>query len=625
MNGVAHNKHTPSGERPGCMEAQAREQHNLFSAADAAYERLKRELLDEERMGMTHREVEDYALVQSRELMRLMVQDQFRYRGLRVVTEPVIGADGIERTHERERPRGLQTIFGEVDLSRLCHGQRGVDSLAVVDAELSLPREFYSLGLRRLVAREAAKVSFDAVVEAVKTTTGVDIPKRQVEQLAMRAAEHMEAFYEHRRAAANEGTGEYVVITTDGKGVSMRREDLRPATRKAAEKRRPKRKKRRSKGEKGMTRRMAQVASVYTVEPHVRAAEDIVQELRPSAQEAGPRPPRPKPEGKRVWASVVHDAATVIAQAFQEAAKRDPERKKRWVVLVDGAEHQLACVKRCIRKTGVDAVVIVDIIHVIEYLWGAANAFFGEGENPAGEFQDSCRLVIQACFALDFEEALSYSGLRQTTRTGFPVAGLSGPALRVAPASGFVDAATGREDFEVTAEVSVVGGHEVDRAVEVFGVVPLDEASDPGEGGVDVHEGARREVGAVLEGPEEGFRVGVVVADAGAAEGGRDAELLQLGQERGALHGSAVVRVQPEDIITPRIGSTNSFDERRGEVPRFDVVDRPADDAAAPDIDDQVQVEVDPADAAAQVRDVPRVDLVGSGGREGLRAARGRP
>lgn len=386
MNGVGHNKHTPSGERPGCMEAQAREQDNLFSAADAVYLRLKRELVDEKRMGMTHREVEDYALVQSRELMRLMVQDQFRYRGLRVVTEPVVGADGVERTHERERPRGLQTIFGEVDIGRLCHGQRGVDSLAVVDAELSLPREFYSLGLRRLVAREAAKVSFDAVVEAVKTTTGVDIPKRQAEQLAMRAAEDMEAFYEHRRAAANEGTGEYVVITTDGKGVSMRREDLRPATRKAAEKRQPKRKKRRSKGEKGMTRRMAQVASVYTVEPHVRAAEDIVQELRPSAEEAGPRPPRPKPEGKRVWASVVHDAATVIAQAFQEAAKRDPERKKRWVVLVDGAEHQRDCVKRCIRKAGVDAVVIVDIIHVIEYLWGAANAFFGEGENPAEDW-----------------------------------------------------------------------------------------------------------------------------------------------------------------------------------------------------------------------------------------------
>jgi hypothetical protein len=37
----------------------------------------------------------------------------------------------------------------------------------------------------------------------------------------------------------------------------------------------------------------------------------------------------------------------------------------------------------------------------------------------AAEFQDSCRLVNQACFALDFEDPLSYSGLRQTTRTGF--------------------------------------------------------------------------------------------------------------------------------------------------------------------------------------------------------------
>ena len=40
------------------------------------------------------------------------------------------------------------------------------------------------------------------------------------------------------------------------------------------------------------------------------------------------------------------------------------------------------------------------------------------------------------------------------------------------------------------------------------------------------------------------------------------------------------------------------------------LVDGPADDAATPDIDDQVQVVVNPADAAAQVRDVPRVDLV---------------
>lgn len=39
-------------------------------------------------------------------------------------------------------------------------------------------------------------------------------------------------------------------------------------------------------------------------------------------------------------------------------------------------------------------------------------------DRDLGEFQGSCRLAIQACYALDFEEALSYSGLRQTTRMG---------------------------------------------------------------------------------------------------------------------------------------------------------------------------------------------------------------
>jgi len=183
-------------------------------------------------------------------------------------------------------------------------------------------------------------------------------------------------------------------------------------------------------------------------------------------------------------------------------------------------------------------------------------------------------------------------------------------------------AAIFRAARDVTAEVSVVGGHEVDRAMQVLGVVPLDEARDPGERRLDVCEGARGEGGAVLEGPEEGFRVGVVVADAGTAEGGRDAQRLELGQERGALHRGAVVRMQPEDIITPWIICTNSFDEVRSEFTGFDVVDGPADDAATPDIDDQVQVEVNPTDTAAQIGDVPRVDLVGAGRREGPGAAR---
>ena len=65
----------------------------------------------------------------------------------------------------------------------------------------------------------------------------------------------------------------------------------------------------------------------------------------------------------------------VVADATLEAEHRDPEHVKPWVVLVDGAEMQLANARAAAAARGVDVTVIVDIIHVVEYLWKAAHAF----------------------------------------------------------------------------------------------------------------------------------------------------------------------------------------------------------------------------------------------------------
>ncbi len=50
---------------------------------------------------------------------------------------------------------------------------------------------------------------------------------------------------------------------------------------------------------------------------------------------------RPRPEHKRVWANVAKEPAEAIAEAFQEARSRDPERAKTWGALVDGNAKQL--------------------------------------------------------------------------------------------------------------------------------------------------------------------------------------------------------------------------------------------------------------------------------------------
>jgi hypothetical protein len=92
------------------------------------------------------------------------------------------------------------------------------------------------------------------------------------------------------------------------------------------------------------------------------------------------RPPRrrPQPRDKRVWASVERTPRTVIAQAFDEAVRRDPDRRRRWVVLIDGHATQLAAVKAEAKRVGAKVTILVDVIHVLEYVWKAARAIFGK-------------------------------------------------------------------------------------------------------------------------------------------------------------------------------------------------------------------------------------------------------
>lgn len=295
-----------------------------------------------------------------------------------MVETPVVGADGVERTHHRPGGRILESIFGRVHVRRMGYSARGVESLYPLDAELNLPSESYSHGVRRRLAIEASKGSFAEAVETVGATTGAHVPKRQAEEVVRRAAIDFSAFYEGQAVAAGP-TSEILVVTTDGKGIVMRLEDLREPTRKAARRRKHHLDKRLSPGEKRNAKRMATVAAVYTIAPQVRTPEDIVAPPKD-------RPAPPRPENKRVWASVENPMEAVIADAFAEAARRDPDRQKHWVALVDGNEQQIRLLVKQAKAHGVLLTLVLDIIHVLERLWKAAFAFYDKGSKAAEEW-----------------------------------------------------------------------------------------------------------------------------------------------------------------------------------------------------------------------------------------------
>ena len=147
-----------------------------------------------------------------------------------------------------------------------------------------------------------------------------------------RAAQDFEAFYAQRQAGAgaDSQTGSILVLTVDGKGVVMRPEDLREPTKRAAEARAKTFTARLGSGRQLHAKRMASVAAIYTIAPFVRTPEEVLP-ASPGPRETGPA--RPRPEHKRVWASLAQSAEAVIKEMFDEAARRDPKRRKRWVAL----------------------------------------------------------------------------------------------------------------------------------------------------------------------------------------------------------------------------------------------------------------------------------------------------
>ena len=170
--------------------------------------------------------------------------------------------------------------------------------------------------------------------------------------------------------------GEIVVLSADGKGIVMRRQadDPPPKTH-------------RTKGDKASQKRMATVATVYTVDRYRRTPEQVVSALFRDAPE--PTADRPKPQHKEVWASLPRDdqpgSGTELAFAWMvgELYLRGRAADKPLVFVSDGQESLWAARQYWLPERAVD---ILDLLHVTPRLWKAAHVFHRQGSQAAEDF-----------------------------------------------------------------------------------------------------------------------------------------------------------------------------------------------------------------------------------------------
>lgn len=337
---------------------------------------------------MGHGEFEETLIERGTEVLRRVLQDRLDLlSSIELADWEAAGSPRSEGEAIRSRSRQVESTLGRVTLRRLGRKADGRKVSFALDARLNLPSDLYTHPLRQRIAEEGARGAWDGVVEHVDKTTGGHVPKRQAEVLAIVAAQDFEAFYA-QPMPANEvlGSDALLVASSDSKGVRMVPHALREATRKAAQADAANA----VRGDPMATKkprlhdkRMAVVTAVWEQTPMPRAATDIVTELRRTPGQASTSKKKrdlPRPHNKRVSASVESGIVVCVRKLFDELDRRDPDRARRAIVLVDGEESQQSAILTQGVTRQRPVTLVLDLIHVIHYLWLAGAALCRKNE-----------------------------------------------------------------------------------------------------------------------------------------------------------------------------------------------------------------------------------------------------
>jgi hypothetical protein len=315
------------------------------------------------------------------------------------------------RRLEEPHNRRYVSIFGELTIQRHVYGTRETQKQEAVplDARLSLPQSEFSYVLQDWAQHLCVKGPYAEACETVREILGLRQTVRSLEDMNLAMSGQVESFRQWQPTPPAGEEAAILVLSSDGKGVPMRKEEMAKTGR-------------RKKGEKANKKRMACVGAVYTIEPFVRTAADVVDEvMRDKA-----RKNRPAPRHKQVRAELtrpiqgqeVNGKDRIFAWFKQEVAARNPHRAKPVVCVMDGERALWKMLSNYL--TGI--ICILDIFHVLERLWQAAHCFCPEGSDEAKAFvsqrlerilQGEVGYVIGGLKQMGYKQGLKGAKLRQ--------------------------------------------------------------------------------------------------------------------------------------------------------------------------------------------------------------------
>lgn len=237
--------------------------------------------------------------------------------------ETVTTAEGaVLQRSDQPQKRELRTIFGEHAFEAFVYsrGAHRKIELRPIDARLNLLAGKASPLLEEFSQLFCVEKAFGVGARQFEAVFGQQLSVNVLEDINRRMGEDAEQFLETLPKLPAKEEGDLLVVTGDGKGVPLVKQDAQQVPVFEEKNQRP------------GNRRMATLACTYSVARYVRTPEQIVAALLRDDKVAQP-PQRPEPCGKRYFGSFAQpetDDAQAVPSAYGAFAWVAEEALKRW-------------------------------------------------------------------------------------------------------------------------------------------------------------------------------------------------------------------------------------------------------------------------------------------------------
>jgi len=265
------------------------------------------------------------------------------------------------------------SIFGKLEILRYLYNC-GDESFAILDEIINLPTRCYSYFLSEFTSLLDLRGAYKECCQFLERFFGLNLSVAAAETIAKDSSQEYKTFYDDKnKQATDEQKEDFVVVSFDGKGVPMIKKEA------AKIKGRP------GKGEKRQKKKEALVGVKYDINTNVRTAEEVANNLvYPENKEDTLKPQRKKAQNIRYIASIEQPKREVMEEIKQSLEKKDFS-KNPLICVMDGA-RSLWKVFQEVFKEIENKVFILDIIHVLEYIWLIAHVKYKEGSLDASKY-----------------------------------------------------------------------------------------------------------------------------------------------------------------------------------------------------------------------------------------------